>query len=476
MGAQPASSTWDFGELPETIELAAGAGRIVAYPALVDRGGSVDLVLAPTQQAARVLSAIGASRLVLLALPEQAKVAAKAVSKSLALRAGTLPPCPLPDALGGADRPDRRGARSRRRGGARGDPGAPDRGAGAPAARGAMVPRTAASSPRPSTRSAGASGRRRASWRSWRRACSRRAPRSSDGSPTLPPPRCGPTSSGNCAISSFAASSCSRRSAGCRACPTTCAVSSCDSTRPRTTPIATRAASPSSRRSGIVSSSRRAARSGGGRERPLDRLSVRARGVPPVALRAGGEDGDAGVGEAARGDVAAPGEGRASRSARLAPARTPRASRARTRRRPRSSRRGSRLPAAPPACSPSAADACGSTGAGSRESAPGSPTSLQACAGRGTRGAPSTCAARQPACRNRSPRSASSKYRKNPGRIPRPRPTRGGGPGRTPPCTSPSRPARAPRAATRRAPTLATRNDCAAAAPLRRRPRSSAPS
>ena len=88
--------TWDLGELPETVELAAGAGRIVAYPALADRGGSVDLVLAPSQQAARVLSAIGVSRLVLLALPEQAKVAAKAVSKSLALRAGTLPPCPFP--------------------------------------------------------------------------------------------------------------------------------------------------------------------------------------------------------------------------------------------------------------------------------------------------------------------------------------------------------------------------------------------
>ena len=68
----------------------------MAYPALADRGGSVDLVLAPSQQAASVLSAIGASRLVLLALPEQAKVAGKAVSKSLAMRAGTLPPCPFP--------------------------------------------------------------------------------------------------------------------------------------------------------------------------------------------------------------------------------------------------------------------------------------------------------------------------------------------------------------------------------------------
>jgi ATP-dependent helicase HrpA len=87
---------WDFGELPETVELAAGAGRIVAYPALADRGGSVDLVLAPSSNAARLMSAIGASRLVLLALPEQAKTAAKAVSKSLAMRAGTLPSCPFP--------------------------------------------------------------------------------------------------------------------------------------------------------------------------------------------------------------------------------------------------------------------------------------------------------------------------------------------------------------------------------------------
>jgi ATP-dependent helicase HrpA len=89
-------TTWDFGELPETVELAAGAGRIAAYPALADRGGSVDLVLAPSPEAARLTTAIGASRLVLLALPEQAKVAAKAVSKALVMRAGTLPPNPFP--------------------------------------------------------------------------------------------------------------------------------------------------------------------------------------------------------------------------------------------------------------------------------------------------------------------------------------------------------------------------------------------
>jgi ATP-dependent helicase HrpA len=56
----------------------------------------VDLVLAPSQQAARVLSALGASRLALLALPEQAKVATKAISKGFVLRAGTLSTAPFP--------------------------------------------------------------------------------------------------------------------------------------------------------------------------------------------------------------------------------------------------------------------------------------------------------------------------------------------------------------------------------------------
>ena len=228
-------------------------GRIVAYPALADRGGSVDLVLAPSQQAASVLSAHRRqpARAARAARAGEGRGQGREQEPGAARR--HVAAVPVPDAVGRADRPDRRGARPRRRGRDRGDASALIE------ARRRCVPRDGSARRRRVRRRRRSAARPHLARVERSRQAGREPAREERHDRATARdrdarPRCAPTSSGNCAISSFAASCCTRPSAGFRAYSTTCAASSCDSTRPRTTPTAMRGASPSWRRSGIASS------------------------------------------------------------------------------------------------------------------------------------------------------------------------------------------------------------------------------
>jgi len=61
---------WDFGDLPETIEIARGGQRLAAYPALVDEKTSVSLVLADTRDEALASTRRGVVRLIRFALKD----------------------------------------------------------------------------------------------------------------------------------------------------------------------------------------------------------------------------------------------------------------------------------------------------------------------------------------------------------------------------------------------------------------------
>jgi ATP-dependent helicase HrpA len=61
---------WDFGELPETLALTRQGQKLVAYPALVDEGDSVALLLRDTAEAALLDTRAGIVRLIRLALKD----------------------------------------------------------------------------------------------------------------------------------------------------------------------------------------------------------------------------------------------------------------------------------------------------------------------------------------------------------------------------------------------------------------------
>jgi ATP-dependent helicase HrpA len=64
---------WDFGPLPETVEHREGRTRLKLYPAIQVDGHGVSCRLYPTQQAARRASRLGVLRLLVLAMPQQAR-------------------------------------------------------------------------------------------------------------------------------------------------------------------------------------------------------------------------------------------------------------------------------------------------------------------------------------------------------------------------------------------------------------------
>ncbi|MFC5981696.1 ATP-dependent RNA helicase HrpA [Knoellia sp. GCM10027209] len=57
---------WDFGGLPATFETRSGGQAVQGYPALVDRGDSVDLVVLPGEREAEAATRLGVRRLLLL--------------------------------------------------------------------------------------------------------------------------------------------------------------------------------------------------------------------------------------------------------------------------------------------------------------------------------------------------------------------------------------------------------------------------
>jgi len=64
---------WDFDELPESMEVERGGGRVIGYPSIVDEGDSVALTLVDTEIEAERATRKGLRRLLRLTLPEQFK-------------------------------------------------------------------------------------------------------------------------------------------------------------------------------------------------------------------------------------------------------------------------------------------------------------------------------------------------------------------------------------------------------------------
>ena len=93
---------WDFGELPESIEIARNRLRLIVYPALQDRGNGVAVIEARNAAAAESISRAGVIRLAMLALPQQVKYIAKRMADDrqlVLLSSGLALTQPLPDAL-----------------------------------------------------------------------------------------------------------------------------------------------------------------------------------------------------------------------------------------------------------------------------------------------------------------------------------------------------------------------------------------
>ena len=70
---------WDFGELPEQVEFVRGGQTLIGYPALVDEGDSVSLVVVDTEHDAELGTRKGLRRLFQLAAPEQVKFVARSL-------------------------------------------------------------------------------------------------------------------------------------------------------------------------------------------------------------------------------------------------------------------------------------------------------------------------------------------------------------------------------------------------------------
>jgi ATP-dependent helicase HrpA len=73
------STTWDFDELPEQVEVNRGKGKLIGYPAIVDEGKSVGLTLLDTEAEADAATRRGLRRLFQLALPEHMKSLARSL-------------------------------------------------------------------------------------------------------------------------------------------------------------------------------------------------------------------------------------------------------------------------------------------------------------------------------------------------------------------------------------------------------------
>ena len=66
-------TAWNFGELQEIMEIRQGAQTLIGYPALVDRGDSVDLEVLDAPQKAKLAHRDGLRRLFMLQLKEQTR-------------------------------------------------------------------------------------------------------------------------------------------------------------------------------------------------------------------------------------------------------------------------------------------------------------------------------------------------------------------------------------------------------------------
>jgi hypothetical protein len=91
--SSPLHRQWDFGDLPETIEVERNRLRLAVYPAVEDRIAGVALVEARSSADAELISRAGLTRLAMLLLPQQAKYVAKRMAddRELVLLSRGLP-------------------------------------------------------------------------------------------------------------------------------------------------------------------------------------------------------------------------------------------------------------------------------------------------------------------------------------------------------------------------------------------------
>jgi ATP-dependent helicase HrpA len=94
---------WDFGELPRTFESTSGGQTVQGFPALVDRGDGVDLVVMAGEREAGAATALGVRRLLLLNTTAPWKRVLASLSNAEKLALGNNPhgsvPALLEDAL-----------------------------------------------------------------------------------------------------------------------------------------------------------------------------------------------------------------------------------------------------------------------------------------------------------------------------------------------------------------------------------------
>ncbi|QBQ56003.1 ATP-dependent RNA helicase HrpA [Nitrosococcus wardiae] len=87
---------WDFGELPEQVELERHGLKLKGYPALQDKGSSVSLVIMDSAETAQETTRLGLRRLFMLALPQQIKYLRKNLPgiQKMCLHYTRIPPAP----------------------------------------------------------------------------------------------------------------------------------------------------------------------------------------------------------------------------------------------------------------------------------------------------------------------------------------------------------------------------------------------
>jgi len=99
---QKGLTSWTFDELPESITMEQNGLEMTAYPALVDRGDSVDLTLMDTQSQATDFTGKGLRRLFMLAQADSIKYLYKHMPdiQKMCLHYTNVPPSPFDDGKG----------------------------------------------------------------------------------------------------------------------------------------------------------------------------------------------------------------------------------------------------------------------------------------------------------------------------------------------------------------------------------------
>lgn len=93
---------WDFGALPESLEVERNRLRFHVYPAVEDRGSHAARIEARSAAEAELISRAGLTRLILLALPQQVKYVSQQIAQNrelVLLSSGLELSQPLPQAL-----------------------------------------------------------------------------------------------------------------------------------------------------------------------------------------------------------------------------------------------------------------------------------------------------------------------------------------------------------------------------------------